>query len=99
MSKSSFVLPLKEAETIDDDSKLIIHESSSIYFEGKCDKRLLIWKSGQELDPSPNTIEEKVRNECKPAIDTDIDSSTNPDCSQEDSEKEHIFIFDDRMYQ
>lgn len=96
MSKSSFVLPLKETETIGSDSKLPIHESSSIYFEGKHDKRILIWKNGQELDPAPDTIEEKVYHECQPAIDTDC--STKQNSLQDDSETENIFIFDDKMY-
>ena len=37
------------------------HEISEIYFEGKNDDKILVWKKGQQLEPAPAEIEERVK--------------------------------------
>lgn len=55
----SFVYPLAVPRLDASDSSALCSISSIIY-EGKHDKRLTIWKKGQEIQPAPEHIEQKV---------------------------------------
>lgn len=71
--KYSFVIPRQE--TLDPEKYLdiypedpadtglssVVHRNSLIYYEGKHDEQLIIWKAGQEVSLAPAAIEKKVR--------------------------------------
>lgn len=69
--RCSFVTPLKEtvddAESGGDDedisSEAIVHENSHVYYEGRQDEQLTIWKKGQKIDAAPKKVEERVLRE------------------------------------
>lgn len=75
--KYSFVIPLQETFDTENpdpdqpffdpdaaqniDQSVIVHKSALVYYEGKDDERMTIWKKGQELAQAPESVEKMVR--------------------------------------
>lgn len=67
-SECSFVFSLSEKEytlTESGEKTYITLESAAIYYVGKFNKKKILWKKGQELEPAPAPIEAKVALERK----------------------------------
>lgn len=67
IKEGAFVYPTKPKD-VNGNS----HEITEIYFEGKDDERILVWGKGQELEPAPAEIEERVRQEYSEGFDEEL---------------------------
>lgn len=70
--KYSFIIPAEETveqkELYPDNSDFwnfpaAVHKNSSIYYQGRHDERLLIWKTGQKVTQAPESVEKRVQKE------------------------------------
>ncbi len=68
--KYTFVIPAEETieqeELFPDDSDFwdfpaAVHQTSFIYYQGKHNEQLAIWKEGQEVKQAPESVEKRVR--------------------------------------
>ena len=66
----SFVIPYQEILNLDEtdgyqsqDSSAIVHTTALIYYEGKGNEQLTIWKEGQKIAAAPEMIEQRVQHQ------------------------------------
>lgn len=69
----SYALPLTQ-ETNNDNRDPSVKKCESIYYEGKENERITIWKEGQIVKPAPETVELRVKLEKKCSVPDPNDS-------------------------
>lgn len=74
----SFVIPRQEILNSHED--VIVHKNTLIYYEGKDDERLTLWKEGQEVEPAPDLVEQRVHHQ-QIKEETGIDEQTDYEIS------------------
>lgn len=55
----SFVIPRQEI--VESEEGSVVHKNTLIYYEGKDNEQLTLWKEGQEIEAAPDLVERRVQ--------------------------------------